>query len=400
MERVSWYDTAGLVGWFLLTAVLTLTPGSAGPLTVQPLCLLCGDMAGSDLVSNILLFAPAGLFLARRGVSVLVAIGIGFAISTGIEIAQMFVPGRYTTLRDIITNGLGAGVGAAFYYVMAHGLRTGSRLVLAAATALPVGAIAITGWLMQPVSTDGVYFGHWVPERRHYAPWNGKLLSVDVDGLAARSGPLDDTDATRSALEQGHPVHLRFVQGDPPSGTSAIFHIVDDSKREILMIGVHGTDLVVRPRLRANEARLDFTDQRFVGFFGATSRGDTVSLSVETDHRGRSCVTAAHASACAPYPSIGAAWQLLLWKGSLPELTRRALHGVTILLLLLPVGILCLQQPRRTGVTLFAATTIAMILAGRAVGLGWPGAAELLPVLGLVAVMLGRGRTLRGHRLP
>jgi VanZ family protein len=400
VQRATWYDTAGFVAWLLLTAVLTLTPVRAGPVTVQPLCLWCGDMAGSDIVSNILLFAPAGLFLARRGVSVFAAIAIGLAISTGIEIAQIFVPGRYSTIRDIITNGLGAGAGAVFSHVMVHGLRTGSRLVLAAAAALPVGAVAITGGLMQPVSTDGVYFGHWVPERPHYAPWNGQVLAVDVDGLPARSGPLDNTDATRSALERGQPVHLWFVQGDPPSGTSAIFHIVDDSKREILMIGVHGTDLVVRPRLRANEARLDFTDQRFVGFFNATSRGDTVSLSVETDHRGRSCVSAAHAAACAPYPSIGTAWQLLLWKGSLPELTRRALHGMTILLLLLPLGILCIRQPRRTGIILLAATTIAMILAGRALGLAWPGAAELLPAVGLVAVMLGSSRALRGDRLP
>jgi len=379
-KRGTWYDTAGFVAWLLLTAFLTLTPAGSAPSTIRPFCILCGEMGGSDLVSNILLFAPAGLFLARRGVSVLAAVGIGLAISTGIEIAQIFIPGRFSTIRDIITNGLGAGVGALFYHVMAHGVRTGSRLVLASAAALPVAAVAVTGWLMQPVSTDGAYFGHWVPERAHYAPWNGQVLALDVDGLPVRSGRLDGTDAVRSALEASRPVHLRFVQGDPPPSLSAIFHIVDDSRREILMVGVSRSDLVVRPRLRANVARFDFTDQRFTGFLREISAGDTVSLQVVTDHRGRSCVTAGHAEACAPYPSIGAAWQLILWKGTLPKFTRRALHGFTVLLLLLPLSIVCITQPRSTRIIVLATTTITMILVGRAFGLAWPALAELLPV--------------------
>jgi hypothetical protein len=314
-------------------------------------------------------------------VSVLAAVAIGLAISTGIEIAQIFIPGRFTTVRDIITNGLGAGVGAVFYLVMAHGVRTGSRLVLAAAAALPVIAVAVTGWLMQPVSTDGKYFGHWVPERRHYAPWNGRVLGLEVDGLPVSSGPLNNTDAVRTALEAGRPVHLRFVQGDPPPSLSAIFHIVDDSRREVLMVGVSGADLVVRPRLQANVARLDFTDQRFVGFFRGTSPGDTVALHVETDQRGRSCVTTESAAACARYPSIGAAWQLILWKGSLSESTRRSLHGATVLLLLLPLSIVCLTQQRSTRIALLATTTVAMALVGRALGLAWPGTAELIPAV-------------------
>lgn len=383
MKRVPWYDVAGFVAWGLLTAALTLTPVAGGPLTVQPLCLFCGDLAGADLIRNFLLFAPAGVFLARRGVSVLAAIGIGLAMSVGIEFTQLFVPGRYVALRDLITNGLGAGAGAAFYSLMVFGVRTGSRFAIVAASVFPVAAVAATGWLMQPTFTDGVYFGHWVPEREYYAPWNGVILEADVNGVPAPSGPIEDTDAGRSALEAGRPVHLRFIQGDPPSGLAALFHVVDDSKREILMIGAVSSDLVVRPRLRATEARLDFTDQRFVGFLNETAPGDTVSLHVSTDARGRSCATIDRATidratTCAPYPSLGSGWQLILWKGALPELARRALHGATVLLLLLPLSILSVAQPRPTGVILLGFITVAMILVGRGVGLAWPGIPELV----------------------
>jgi len=385
VKRAAWFNTAGFAAWLLLTAVLTLKPVvGEPPIDSTPWCLSCGDMAMADVVRNILLFAPGGLFLARLGISVPAVIGIGLAISAGIETAQILVPGRDVSIRDGMTNGLGAGAGAVFYNLMVFGLGTRSRVALAAASALPVLAVAATGWLMQPVSTDGRYFGHWVPERPYYAPWNGQVLELEVDGLPVRSGPLDNTDDVRGALETGRALNLRFIQGDPTPSLSAIFHIVDDSRREILMVGVRGTELVVRPRLRANAARLDFTDQRFVGFLSGTARGDTIALRVVTDHRGRSCVTAsltaAPTGACAPYPSIGAAWQLILWKGALPEVTRRALHGATILLLLLPLGILCITQPRSARIIVLTTTTVAMILVGRAFGLAWPGTAELIPV--------------------
>ncbi len=74
-----------------------------------------------DILSNILLFLPLGFFLAGylnfRGYNphsaILLAIGLGFALSLGVELLQSFLPTRESDLADVISNTLGAGVGSA-----------------------------------------------------------------------------------------------------------------------------------------------------------------------------------------------------------------------------------------------------------------------------------------------
>lgn len=379
MPLTRWQRNAriGLALWGLLTAVLTFTPVVSEPLTVRPLCILCDDLSGADFIRNILLFAPAGVFFVLQGRSVPKAILLGFALSAGIEVTQVFVPGRYATLQDILSNGLGAGFGAAFFGAMQFGLRRRSWLLVAAAVVFPVATVGLTGWLLQPVATDGTYFAHWVPEREYYAPWSGRILSADVGGIPTPSWRLTDTDAVRDALAQGRPLHLRFVAADAPASLAALYHIVDDSKREIVMIGADGDDLVVRPRLRATEARLDLVDQRFAGFLAEFSPGDTVGLSVTIDGAGRACAAAGTRRTCARPASIGATWEIIQWVGSLPEWAKRSLHGVTVFILLSPLAILCIALPRRPAAILVSLTFLAMALAGRLVGLAWPGAAEV-----------------------
>lgn len=396
MERMSpttlprGVETATFVLWALLTAWLTLTPAASASPTVRPFCLLCGEVGGADLLRNVLLFAPAGLLLARRGVSVLAALGIGLALSTSIEIVQMLVPGRYPTFRDIITNGLGAGAGAVFHHSIAYGVRSASRVLLGAASAFAVATVAVTGWLLQPDFTDGVYFAQWVPVRPYYAPWNGRVVSADIDGLPMRIGRLDDTDAVRTALQDSRPLHLRFVQGDPPPALAAIFAIMDDSRREILAIGVDGDDLVLRPRIRATTARMDLTDQRLVGFMARHAPGDTINLAITTDGHGRSCVQTATETTCARAASLGAAWQITLWKGAWPESAKRVMHGLTVLLLFVPLALLSAAQPRRTAGIVFGATFVGCVMVGRAFGMAWPGVVEFLAAVLVLGYALRR----------
>ncbi len=73
-----------------------------------------------DIISNIFLFIPLGFFLAAylkfRGhnphSAILLAIGLGFGLSMGIEVLQSFLPTRDSDLVDVITNTLGAGLGS------------------------------------------------------------------------------------------------------------------------------------------------------------------------------------------------------------------------------------------------------------------------------------------------
>ena len=61
------------------------------------------------------MFIPVGILLAlllppRRW---WVAVLIGFGMTVTIETAQLFIPGRFSDLRDIVANTAGAAIGVA-----------------------------------------------------------------------------------------------------------------------------------------------------------------------------------------------------------------------------------------------------------------------------------------------
>ncbi|MFO0271841.1 MAG: VanZ family protein [Gemmatimonadota bacterium] len=105
--------TVGLLSAALIAAV-TLTPqwGDAS----QPLwCITCGRWL-QDGVDNVVLFVPLGVALALSGWHPVAALAIGFVGSSGIEVAQHYaVPGRDTSILDVLTNATGTWLGAAAY---------------------------------------------------------------------------------------------------------------------------------------------------------------------------------------------------------------------------------------------------------------------------------------------
>ena len=70
---------------------------------------LTGFTTVGDLVENVALFVPLGFFIAfsRRGHPVLV----GFLLSLGVESLQQFIPGRFSSPLDLLTNLAGAWLG-------------------------------------------------------------------------------------------------------------------------------------------------------------------------------------------------------------------------------------------------------------------------------------------------
>jgi hypothetical protein len=98
----------------LMTAVVTLVPFSfAVPKSIQ--FTLRGYTP--DVLSNIVLFVPIGFFFQRThdriGLkSLFWALCFGLTVSFIVEAGQLFLPSRYSSVIDIITNGMGAGLGA------------------------------------------------------------------------------------------------------------------------------------------------------------------------------------------------------------------------------------------------------------------------------------------------
>lgn len=375
-SSVSWLEWTAIIGWGLLVAVLTLLPGPYKSSDISSQCVLCGDFGGADAIRNILMFMPAGVFLIRRGVSPSIAIGIGFCISAGIEGAQLVIPGRHASLRDILINGIGSGAGALLYFGLVRSVRVRSRLGLVAASLFPLVGVGATGWLSQIIGTDGVYFAQWVPERPDYASWNGVLRSASIGGVPTPIGVIRDSNARRAALAQGAPVVLRIERGTPTTSLTAFYVVMDDNQREILMIGALGHDLVVRHRLRSTLVRLDLPDLRFPEFL-FTAPADTLTVQMTRDSAGLVCVSNSRGTSCAPRPSIGSAWGLILWNGTLSSRIRRALDGATLVLLLLPAAVAFGAAHRSRGWLGFLTLLCVTVALARSSGLAWPGVVEL-----------------------
>ncbi len=69
-----------------------------------------------DIVTNILFFVPIGFLLRLsqtpgRDSGCILALILGIAVSATVETCQLFIPGRYSTITDVVTNGLGAWMG-------------------------------------------------------------------------------------------------------------------------------------------------------------------------------------------------------------------------------------------------------------------------------------------------
>lgn len=73
-----------------------------------------------EFLANVAMFLPVGIFflllLGRRLWFVSVLMGVGLTAS--IEFAQLFIPGRVSDFRDIISNSLGAILGVLIALVL------------------------------------------------------------------------------------------------------------------------------------------------------------------------------------------------------------------------------------------------------------------------------------------
>src|SRR5712691_3681451 len=95
-----------------LIAFATLTPHAGSRPPFDPLCVVCGEFGGVDVVLNVILFLPLGLGLALAGARPLRAVGGMFAASLSIELLQLFViPGRDSTIGDVAMNSVGGALG-------------------------------------------------------------------------------------------------------------------------------------------------------------------------------------------------------------------------------------------------------------------------------------------------
>ena len=347
----------------MIVGRITLTP--AGPPggvddVVMQLCVLCGSRGSGDAVLNMVLFMPLGLVLGVRWPAY-VALATGLLLSTGIEVAQLSIDGRYSNIGDILWNGSGAGLGAVAVRNLRIWLAPGPdhRRARLLAGGLPVLYLALAAIFVQPTGTNATYFGQWTPDLAYMPKYEGELLEASLNGHLLPRGPYPDTLDPRTWLHGDWTVRALVLKGSDPRAVSPILSIYDGDQQEILLVGAHGSDLVLRERTIGDVLRMDRPDLRWDGVLANVDPGG--AMVIEATRRGRDrCLKLNDSERCGIGFTPGDTWGLLMFLEGTSRMERAVLSFAWMGTLFFLVG---LVGGSSRGVLATTAATVAMLLA-------------------------------------
>ncbi len=238
--------------WVALILFLTLMP-AFGTGTVDVAAPL------ADVVRNLVLFAPLGLLLGLAGRSPARVALLAALLSAGVELAQLWIPGRHPGVRDIAMDALGAAAGCAFARALLGPVfrspKRSARLALAIG-GLGAVVILLPGILLQPAPPESRYFTALGPDFPRYAVFPGAVLEAHIGELPIQTqGPSTQSGALREGLRDGSPITVRAVSEGRPAQLASLLRI-NDGDWEVLLVGVQGEDLVVRRHALAGDLGL------------------------------------------------------------------------------------------------------------------------------------------------
>jgi len=354
--------------WLGVVAALTLTPQPTAFLNPHvpqfSACLICGERGTADAFLNLLLLAPLGLLLNDRGWKPVRAALTALALSTCIESAQHFIPGRDSALGDVVWNTTGAGLAALAWSVRTRWLPGGPREAARLRNLAVLMAALVTfafGWLLVPSLPNVSYWGQWTPALGFMPQYRGAVLHARLDSILIPPGRFPRRADPRSLLEGDWDIDLTFVKGPPPSALAPILNIYDARQREVLLLGAIGESFVFRERSRAQVLRFDYPDLRLPGVMASVAVGDTVHAAVLRQGP-RRCLVFEATRACRAF-TPGRAWSLLEYPHRLAPLERRLLDALWLCLLLVPVGFWSLDARRLAAAGGASALGIALAVA-------------------------------------
>ncbi len=357
----------------LVILIATLTPGSV-PNAAGPICVLCGKRPLADATLNLILFMPLGAALARLRCGWKLALVVAVVGSSAIEFAQVFIPGRDSSLGDVLFNTLGAVVGYASFRALVrvrHAPPSRRRW-------LPlVGAAgALAGWtasaiLTQPALTRSAYFGQWTPDFPGLERYSGQVEEARIGQAALPSRRFTDSESVRAGLLSGETLTVRATRGLPTTGLAPIFSVADDEQRRIFLLGADGSRIVFWYRMRASQIGLDQPDLRRELGSGSAASITALQLEVRRAPQGF-CISVDGSWECRLGPSLAAGWSLLLHVDRAAQSGRALLGVLWTALLILPFGLTARRDaPSLVGLCLLLAGLVGLPLIGRINPSGW-----------------------------
>jgi len=330
----------------------------------------------ADVLVNIILFIPLGAALGSAGIGGWRAVGFGAALSGAVEFAQLFIPGRDSSLGDVCTNTAGAFLGWALARWAAGVLRSPRRPPAwsgGAAAGLALAVILATGLLLHGAFPATAYFSMWTPDLGHLEFYRGRVLRASFDSVALPPEELSPSARARELLARGATLRVRALAGPHPAGLAPLFSIYDDRQQEILLLGPDRHDLVFRYRTRAASHRLDAPDIRLARAMDAVRPGDTLDIEVRRVGNGY-CVRLNASTTCGLGFSAGNGWALLEYPPSLPRWLKGLLNVGWVAGLWLPAGFYGASRWGSLAVVVVAVVALAIVA----------------PAAGLVATPLGQ----------
>ncbi len=266
---------------------------------------------------------------------------LGTIYSGAVEFVQIFIPGRHPMLWDLAANASGTAAGWCMVAAYGWALSRPSRRAWARAAAaglLPLSTLT-HGLLQQLAPPEGQYFAQWAPEQGHLELWTGSVEHAAVAGLAVADGRSKISSTLRAALRDSTTVSVEGRAGGPSRDLAGIFAITTDTQEEVILLGVHGTDVIVRLRRRAADLRLDAPAIRFPNALAGVDSGAelSVTLALTPD---ASCVTVNDVRACTQRPSAGSSWRSGRALNLAPPRILQLTDAIYVFVLMFPVGLL------------------------------------------------------------
>jgi hypothetical protein len=217
---------------FIARATLTPSPDPNGLAQLTPLwCIVCGELGGSDVVANLLLFIPFAVGLRLAGLSWRRTVLVAAAVSLTVELLQLVaISGRDASLSDLLTNTVGGAIGAT----LASWLPTAAQpspaqatRLLAAGTAAWLAALAVSAWLLSPAVESGALRSGWAGTTGERDVFFGEIHQVRLDGVLMPSNgtPPDSADIRRRLAAGEFRLHVEVNSGGPVSYPSWIYKL-------------------------------------------------------------------------------------------------------------------------------------------------------------------------------